>query len=102
MQAYTSVYTVEQELRQELQRQEQAKQQKQDLESRINETELRIAKLQQKSQDSREVVCCRFQCEQKPQNLDSCPCTGAVFLHMAPLCHWGFSVVCMACRLPQS
>lgn len=63
MQAYSSVYTVESELRQELQKQEQAKQQKQDLESRIHDTELRIAKLQQKSQDSREVLYCHFQCE---------------------------------------
>ena len=65
MQAYSSIYTVEQEFRQELQKQEQAKQQKQDLESRIHETELRIAKLQQKSQDSREVVCCRLKCEER-------------------------------------
>ena len=63
LQAYSSVYTVESELRQELQKQEQAKQQKQDLESRIHDTELRIAKLQQKSQDSREVLYCHFQCE---------------------------------------
>ena len=55
VQAYSSVYTVEQELKQELQKQEQAKQQKKDLEGRIHETELRIAKLTEKSQDSRQV-----------------------------------------------
>ena len=55
MQGYSSVYTVEQELKQELQKQEQAKQQKEDLEGRIHETELRIAKLTEKSQDSRQV-----------------------------------------------
>ena len=55
MQAYSSVYSVEQELKQELQKQEQAKQQKEDLEGRIHETELRIAKLTEKSQDSRQV-----------------------------------------------
>ena len=53
MQAYSSVYSVEQEVKQELQKQEQAKQQKEDLEGRIHETELRIAKLTEKSQDSR-------------------------------------------------
>ena len=79
MQAYSSVYTVEQELRQELQKQEQAKQQKQDLESRIHDTELRIAKLQQKSQDSREVVCCHFQCEEQLLILCECLCTRADF-----------------------
>lgn len=55
VQAYSSVYTIEQELRQELQKREQAKQQKEDLEGRIHETELRIAKLTEKSQDSRQV-----------------------------------------------
>ena len=55
MKAYSSVYTVEQELGQELQRQEEAKQQKQDLEGQIHDTELRIAKLVEKSQDSRQV-----------------------------------------------
>ncbi len=38
-----------------MQKQEQAKQQKEDLEGRIHETELRIAKLTEKSQDSRQV-----------------------------------------------
>ena len=55
MQAYSSVYTVEQELRQELQKQGQAKKQKADLEGQIHDTELRIAKLVEKSQDSRQV-----------------------------------------------
>ena len=77
MQAYSSVYTVEQELGQELQKQEQAKQQKQDLESRIHDTELRIAKLQQKSQDSREVLCCHFQCEKQLLILFQYLCTRA-------------------------
>lgn len=57
MQAYSSVYTVEQEIRQEQQKQEQAKEQKQALENTIHETELRIAKLIEKSQDSRQVSC---------------------------------------------
>ena len=77
MQAYSSVYTVEQELRQELQKQEQAKQQKQDLESRIQDTELRIAKLQQKSQDSREVLCCHSQCDEQLLILFQCLCIRA-------------------------
>lgn len=55
MQAYSSVYTVEQELRQELQKQEQAKKQKADLEGQIHDTESRIAKLVEKTQDSRQV-----------------------------------------------
>ncbi len=55
MQAYSSIYTVEQELRQELQKQEQAKKHKADLEGQIHDTELRIAKLVEKSQDSRQV-----------------------------------------------
>ena len=55
MQAYSSVYSVEQELKQELKNQEQAKQEKEALESSIHETELRIAKLVEKSQDSNKV-----------------------------------------------
>ena len=55
MQAYSSIYTVEQELRQELQKQEQAKKQKADLEGQIHDTESRIAKLVEKTQDSRQV-----------------------------------------------
>ena len=55
MQAYSSVYTVEQELKQELKKKEQAQQQKEDLEGRIHEAQLRIAKLTEKSQDSRQV-----------------------------------------------
>ena len=70
MQAYSSVYTVERELKQELQRQEEAKQQKEDLEGRIHETELRIAKLTEKSQDSRQV-----------QNQLRDPCARIPYLH---------------------